>query len=379
MKWISGPAEDTFAKFRPNEELEKDSSLFSSIFIIESLTRSLLFLVLMLAICCFTFSLLYLPISPTSIIYLFIYLFYFFFIFVLSQESAVAAYEFTTLTCIPGTFKYKGSRIQLLDLPGIIEGAADGKGRGRQVIAVARTCNLILIVLDAAKPLTHKRVIEKELENCGIRLNQKPPNIIFKLKQKGGINITFAVSVSKLDKQGITAILKEYRINNCDLTFREDANMDQLIDVIEGNRIYTPCLYVLNKIDSITIEELDLLSQVPHYVPIAAAQEWNFDVLLEEIWSYLNMKRIYTKPKGQVHNNKQTRNTHKQKQKHTENDSSFCTHHIVLPVPNLDSHTSLFHLDFFSLNLICSRFCFCFSFCFSVPATRYGESRCRSC
>jgi small GTP-binding protein len=55
---------------------------------------------------------------------------------------------------------YKGAKIQLLDMPGIIEGAKDGKGRGRQVIAVARTCNIILIVLDALKPLAHKRIIE---------------------------------------------------------------------------------------------------------------------------------------------------------------------------------------------------------------------------
>ena len=40
-----------------------------------------------------------------------------------------------------------------MDLPGIIEGAKDGKGRGRQVIAAARTCNLIIIVLDATKPV----------------------------------------------------------------------------------------------------------------------------------------------------------------------------------------------------------------------------------
>ena len=53
-------------------------------------------------------------------------------------------------------------------------------------------------------------------------------------------------------------------------------------------------------IDNITIEELDILSKVPHYVPICAAKEWNFDELLERIWSYLNMLRIYTKPKGQV-------------------------------------------------------------------------------
>jgi ribosome-interacting GTPase 1 len=48
------------------------------------------------------------------------------------------------------------------------------------------------------------------------------------------------------------------------------ATADDLIDAIEGNRIYIPCLYVLNKIDSISIEELDLLDRVPHYVPISA-------------------------------------------------------------------------------------------------------------
>jgi uncharacterized protein len=59
------------------------------------------------------------------------------------------------------------------DLPGIIEGAADGRGRGRQVISTARTCNLILIVLDAAKPVTHKKIIEQELFSFGIRINQE--------------------------------------------------------------------------------------------------------------------------------------------------------------------------------------------------------------
>lgn len=48
--------------------------------------------------------------------------------------SEVAAYEFTTLTTVPGVIRYKGAKIQLLDLPGIIEGAKDGKGRGKQVI-----------------------------------------------------------------------------------------------------------------------------------------------------------------------------------------------------------------------------------------------------
>lgn len=43
--------------------------------------------------------------------------------------------------------------------------------------------------------------------------------------------------------------------------------------------------------------ELDLLSKVPHYVPISAHHEWNLDGLIEKIWAYLNLVRVYTKPR----------------------------------------------------------------------------------
>lgn len=79
-------------------------------------------------------------------------------------------------------------------MPGIIEGAKDGKGRGRQVIAVARTCSLIFLCLDVLKPLHHKKLIEHELEGFGLRLNKQPPNIYFKKKDKGGINLNCMVS-----------------------------------------------------------------------------------------------------------------------------------------------------------------------------------------
>merc|ERR1712142_812500 len=212
--------------------------------------------------------------------------------------SEVAAYEFTTLTTVPGVIRYKGAKIQLLDLPGIIEGAKDGKGRGKQVIAVARTCNLILIVLDVLKPLHHKKILEKELEGFGIRLNKKPPNISLKRKEKGGINLSITCHQSILDNDMVKTILGEYRINNADVTLREDATEDDLIDVIEGNRVYIPCIYVLNKIDQISIEELDIIYKIPHCVPISAHHKWNFDDLLEKIWNYLALVRIYTKPKG---------------------------------------------------------------------------------
>jgi len=214
--------------------------------------------------------------------------------------SEVAAYEFTTLTTVPGCIKYKGAKIQLLDLPGLIEGAKDGKGRGRQVIAVARTCSLIFIVLDCLKPLQHKRIIERELEGFGIRLNKSPPNIVFKRKEKGGINLQTLVPQSELDNDLVKSILSEYKIHNADITLRYDATSDDLIDVVEGNRSYMPCIYLLNKIDQISIEELDIICEVPHCVPISAHHKWNYDSLLEKMWEYLKLVRIYTKPKGQL-------------------------------------------------------------------------------
>ncbi|GMG40195.1 unnamed protein product [Ambrosiozyma monospora] len=122
-------------------------------------------------------------------------------------QSEAAAYEFTTLTTVPGVIRYRGAKIQMLDLPGIIEGAKDGRGRGKQVIAVARSCDLIFIVLDVNKPLHHKQIIEKELEGFGIRLNATPPDILIKKKEKGGISITSTVTLTKIDEDQVKAVL----------------------------------------------------------------------------------------------------------------------------------------------------------------------------
>ena len=217
-----------------------------------------------------------------------------------STFSEVAAYEFTTLTCVPGVVSYRGAKLQMLDLPGIIEGAKEGKGRGKQVIAVARTCDLILLVLDVVKPLQHKLIIERELDGFGIRLNKKPPNIVLQKKERGGINITSTVKLTKLSNEEITVILKEYKQTNCAINFKGDYTEDELVDFLEGNRVYIPCIYVMNKIDQISVQELDIINRIPHNCPISAHHHWNIDGLLECIWDHLGLVRFYTKPKGQI-------------------------------------------------------------------------------
>ena len=111
----------------------------------------------------------------------------------------IADYPFTTLVPKLGVVKPEISDpFVIADIPGIIEGAKDGKGRGRQVIASSVTCDVILIVLDASKPVTHKKKIEKELHGFGIRLNQEPPDIKFLRKDRGPINYQAMVKQTML-------------------------------------------------------------------------------------------------------------------------------------------------------------------------------------
>ena len=200
--------------------------------------------------------------------------------------------------CIPGVIHHRNAKIQLLDLPGIIEGASEGRGRGRQVIAVAKSSDLILMVLDANKNERHKEILTRELEAVGIRLNKPPPQIHFKKKKTGGISFSATVPLTQVDEAMVGHVLREYRIHNADVLFREDASVDDLVDVIEGNRKYIRCLYVWNKIDVLSMEEVDALARLPHSVPISCVAGLGKEHLLDAMWDAMDLRRVYSKRIG---------------------------------------------------------------------------------
>ena len=73
-------------------------------------------------------------------------------------------------------------------------------------------------------------------------------------------------------------------MHHCELMLREDVDIDQLVDVIQGNRKYLRCLYAYNKVDQITLEEVDKLAREPDSVVISVHMKLNLDYLLQKIW-----------------------------------------------------------------------------------------------
>jgi uncharacterized protein len=211
--------------------------------------------------------------------------------------SKAAEYEFTTLDCISGRMCYNGASIQVLDLPGIISGAAQNRGRGKQVISVARTADLIAMVLDPRRA-EERRILEKELHDMGIRLNRRRPDISLAHTASNGVSLGITCELTRTSEATIRAILKEYKISNCQMFVREDVCDDDVIDVVSGSAVYIDCLYVYNKIDELSFQEFKSIASRPNSIELSCRREWNIDELIEEIWCTLNLTRVYTKKKG---------------------------------------------------------------------------------
>ncbi|MBS3815327.1 MAG: 50S ribosome-binding GTPase, partial [Hadesarchaea archaeon] len=216
--------------------------------------------------------------------------------------SKVADYEFTTLKVIPGTLKYRGARIQILDVPGIISGASEGKGRGKEIMSVMRNADLMLLMIEPSQ-LDQYQVIKKELYDAGIRLNQSPPKVKIRKKDSGGLDIDSTVDL-EISENEIKAILRENGIINADVSIREKLDSDRLIDSIMRNREYLPGLVLVNKIDLL---DDDQLKEVQEFVEekidedtlYISAKSGELGELKEKIYENLGFIRIYLKPQGE--------------------------------------------------------------------------------
>ncbi|MDO5844735.1 MAG: GTP-binding protein [Methanocorpusculum sp.] len=219
-------------------------------------------------------------------------------------ESETADYAFTTLTVVPGLMEYKGAKIQILDIPGLIAGAAMGKGRGKEVIAVVRTADLIVILGDVFNAV-HVDVLMRELYNSGIRINKPKPDITIKKTASGGIRLN-TVGASQVRIDDVRAILSENKIMNADVLVRgKNVDQDDIIDAMMGNRMYIPAFIAINKVDLIKDEERKVVEENMREkygvdpIMISAHAGYNIDKLQDAIYEHLGFIRIYMKPYGE--------------------------------------------------------------------------------
>lgn len=218
-----------------------------------------------------------------------------------NAESKVAPYAFTTVSVIPGMMKYRNAHIQILDVPGLIEGAEEGKGRGKEVISVIRGADLLVIMSDVFRAQAIVNM-ELALERNGIRVNKSPAKIRIEKRLNGGLFVQTNIR-QDLDRETIKEVVMQMGVKNADIYIEQKIKIEDLVDAFSRNKVYIPALYVLNK------KDLGIPKQLPpeflkNLVMISADKEGGLDDLKEAMWAKLGFVTVYlVRPNEEPSNN----------------------------------------------------------------------------
>ncbi len=215
-------------------------------------------------------------------------------------KSETGAYHFTTLDIVPGVLEYNHARIQILDMPGLIKDASRGKGRGREVIAAARASDVILFVIDIFNP--NIEVLYRELYDSGIRLDQRAPDVVITHSSQGGVIVKPTLKLTKITEETIRDMTIAYGHINATVVVREDIDVEQMLDVLSGNRVYIKSMMAVNKVDMAVDGQLEAVEEIhkgAHLVPVSAVTGYGIEELKQALYETIDMIRVYLKPQGQ--------------------------------------------------------------------------------
>ena len=187
-------------------------------------------------------------------------------------DVEIAPYPFTTKKPEIGMMDYRGAKIQLVELPAIVEGSSGGKANGPQLLSVARTADAIVLV---AKSAEEREMLKKEMGNAHIMLNEKRPMIEISANKFGGIEIANKKNL-KLPMQQIVNFFKDRGMHNASIVLNEQLKELHRLDLVMDNRIVYKKALAVN-----------------------AFNESELQGISERIFSLLDKILIYTKKPGE--------------------------------------------------------------------------------
>jgi small GTP-binding protein len=131
-----------------------------------------------------------------------------------SVQIKTGDYAFTTTRPVPATTRIGGVLVQLVEIPGLLEGAHDGRGGGRALLGVLRSADGILYCNDAGAPAKELAAVVAEV-------------------QAAGIDRPAAVAATKCDEADGTALRAAFPdLEVVEVSVLDDGSLDRLRDLL---------------------------------------------------------------------------------------------------------------------------------------------------
>ena len=132
--------------------------------------------------------------------------------------------------------------------------------------------------------------------------DRKKPDVVITHSDHGGILVKPTLKLTKIDVETIKDMTSAYGHVNATVVVREDIDVEQMLDVLAGNRVYIKAVMAINKVDLAKPGQLEaVLEMHKQYrcVPISAATGYGVDDLKQALYDTIDMIRIFLKPQGQ--------------------------------------------------------------------------------
>lgn len=221
-----------------------------------------------------------------------------------NADVDIANYPFTTVEPIPGMMHHKDVQIQLVEVPGLVEGAALGKGMGTQLLSVIRNADAIAIVVDLSEnPLRQMEILLKEFERAGIKVNRRKPKIEIKRMPSGGIIINGQENI-KGELGEIMKMLREERIHSAEITVKEPVTLEDFSDALDESLVWKRAIIIANKGDAPGSREnyerlVKAYGEKFRIIPVSVRIEANLDEVKDAIYELAGIIRVFTKSPGE--------------------------------------------------------------------------------
>ncbi len=149
-----------------------------------------------------------------------------------NARAKVGAYPFTTIHPNLGVVEHTGRSFVIADIPGLIEGAAEGAGIGDRFLGHVERCRVLLHLVDGAgeDPVRAWRTVRDELANYGEGLAEKPEIVALNKTDILGGELTEAIAAELAEASG-SPVLPLSGATGAGL----EAVLDKLLEKIDPN------------------------------------------------------------------------------------------------------------------------------------------------
>ena len=222
------------------------------------------------------------------------------------SESAakVGDYPFTTVKPEVGSTTARGARLQLVELPAIVEGSVRGEMSGKLVLAGIRNADCVIITLDLSKdPIGQFELLDKVLSTGKIRINIERPPVSIERIGSGNIQIFNEHYYEGKGKEEITEIMRNKGYLNVIVRFHAPTSRDRFFDSLDHTISYLPAIILATKGDlegskanyEVLLKYLKENQLDFELIPTSSVRDEGFNEMDEVLFSKLGKIRIYTR------------------------------------------------------------------------------------